>query len=422
MALTLGVVASVVLVVVAGWWAGSVTFTPTFPDIQPPRIVWEVRSTTPGSITQDVGAVLGITFRLRPDSFDPRADRLYVALERRVVTLDPATGGVGWWAPVPPPFATTGPLTVNYGDYVAGPADFATYVGTRNDGLLWYNDTADGPSQGALPADSVVGMAAFVSDMSEGRSPRDLILIGTQSGLVAVYASNHTEAWRAPLPGARLASLPLTGPMPVPLRSPAFSENGTLAVALVGPDVVALDTSTGAELWRFPSPSAAAAPVVFGAFGGEWVLAGSGDDGVILDLAGRLMDSIPVETGPVASHALVPPGVAVFASASGDIVAVQVTGSGTFGDVAWRARLAGAPSGPPFFLADRGAMIFGDATGRVTAYSTVSGLVQFRIRLCDAIAGPAAAGRVLVSLNPYVWAGCGDGSVFALDWRPTPVP
>lgn len=412
--LVLAIAASVVLVAVAWWSVGRSPVGSTYPDVNPPGIEWSVLPSTPGSVTADVGGAVGLMVRMRSSSFDPRADRLYVALERRIVAFDPRDGGADWWRDLD---AGAGPVVANYGDYVGGPADYGTYVGVGPATLRVFNDTSPGdPTIEDVPIGAtVVDIAAYVSDTVAGRTGADIVLVATDGGeLVAVWAANYSVAWRASFfSQVRLAEQgnSITA---VPVYGAAFSDDGTRAfVSTEDGEAFAVNASSGQVLFPFSATPVSAAPIAFPYFGGTRVLVGQADGFLwIFDEGGTIVGGLGVTSGPIA-HIATDGFRAVVLSREGEVVGVELDEGGAFPSIDWRARLAGGPSGPAQILPEKAIVIVADLTGRVTGFR-ISGSLDFRIKVCESVTAGPTMWAPVQSIDSMIWTGCGDGSVHGL--------
>ncbi len=419
--LGLGVAASLLLVGWTWWWAGSSPITVSYPDFNSPEIFWSALPSTPGSVTAGVGGVVGLTVRLASDAFDARADRVYVALERRVVAFDARTGSAHWFRAVD---NAKGPVSANYGEYAGGAADYETFVGTGTDTLRTFNDTATGDptirdlSLGARVHD----LAAYVGDLVGGRTDRDLVLAATEGGeLVAVEAVNHTILWRTSFASRVRLAEQRNSITRVPLYAAAFSEDGTRAfVSTEAGEAFALDTRTGAVLFSFPTGIVSSAPLAF-QVPETRVLIGQQDGFLsIFGESGLLLGGASVTDGPMA-HMVISGSGAIVVSVSGEVVGVTFGTGGLTPSVSWSARLAGGPAGPATVDPSQGFVLVADSSGRVTGFR-FDGSLLFRIKVCDSVTAGPETWTPVSALSPLIWVGCADGSVYALRYRPQSVP
>jgi hypothetical protein len=413
-----------VLVGVAWWWAGQAEVRSSYPDVSRPQVLWSALPTTNGSVTADSGPVVGLAFRVYPDSFDARADRVYAALDRRIVAFDARVGSADWWRTVD---RATGPVTIDYGDGIVSP-DFETYVGTGPATFRVYNDTEAGdPLIEDLSLGSrVVGIAAYASNSSGGLGSPDLILAATEDGmLVGIWAENHTEAWRTSFPtpiGLAFQTRTMSG---YSMNSAAFTQDGTRAFLRAGNGAVyGIETATGAILFTYGSLRASSDPIAFGSDQGERFLVGLSDGSLaVFDADGDLVGVAAVATSGI-TRVAAEFDFAIVGAQDGRVARVNLPNGGSAPSVSWTAQLAGSLAGPPEVVPQQGTVFLADTTGRVTALRLDGGGLEYRFLVCESLSAGPLAWVPRQSLNYFVGVGCTDGSVFALDARaaPRPVP
>ena len=149
------------------------------------EIYWTADSSVVGSELHSAPPVnQPVAFRVLPDSFDSRSDRLYVSMGNRLYAFrtqqdlggdtrnawgtthyfNVSGAGVDRTISVPP-------LAMNYGDYVQNLPDYELYLGTDDGRLYILRDKADGVLPG--PSDvarldldgAITGLAAYNGDM-----------------------------------------------------------------------------------------------------------------------------------------------------------------------------------------------------------------------------------------------------------------
>ena len=185
LAILITVIVATILVIGAWLWAASRPVPPSTHDVRPPEVFWEQDPTTPGNEMRSAGPIVGIADRVRPDSFDPRTDRIYVATTERLYAfaterdLDPGDTRNAWGtmhyfnvsSPGVRRTITAGPVAVNYGDYVSMATDYELYMGTDSGRLFLLRDRGDDlPSGSDVVASldlegAVTGIAAYNGDM-----------------------------------------------------------------------------------------------------------------------------------------------------------------------------------------------------------------------------------------------------------------
>jgi len=167
----------------------------TAPDEDLIRIetYWSADSMVVGSELRSAPPVnQPVAFRVLPDSFDSRADRIYVSMGNRLYAfrtqqnltqapLPPGTTRNAWGTlhyfnvsdPGTDRTISVPPLAMNYGDYVANYPDYEVYLGTDTGRLYIVRDTSEadlvpsGPSVVSyLDLDgAITGLAAYNGDM-----------------------------------------------------------------------------------------------------------------------------------------------------------------------------------------------------------------------------------------------------------------
>ena len=184
-AILITAILAAILVIGAWLWAASQPAVVPAHDVNPPEVFWTLDPAVPGSELRNAGPIVGLAYRLVPDSFDPRADRLYAATPERLYAfetqqhLDPGVARNAWGTlhyfnvsdGGTRRTITAGPVALNYGDYVSDYPDYEVYLGTDDGRLYILRDTGDAVPSGAhfvshLDLDgAVTGIAAYNGDM-----------------------------------------------------------------------------------------------------------------------------------------------------------------------------------------------------------------------------------------------------------------
>jgi len=173
---------------------------------------WYKDTTIPGSEFSDLPQVSQpLVFRVLPDSFEPRADRIYMAARNRLYALqakpdlygDNAWGILSYFdvtrgtSPSPSRTISAAPLNMNYGDYVDPVPDNELYLGTSDGRLFIIRDTTDYVPSGVnlvheVQVDgTITGLAAFSGDMEAAKK-----VVGV-SFIPAIYGAPHDVFWNA---------------------------------------------------------------------------------------------------------------------------------------------------------------------------------------------------------------------------------
>ncbi len=154
-------------------------------DLIAPKVFWTYDSSVPGSEMVTAPEVTQpVAFRMEPDNFDARSDRIYVAAENRLYAMvtDPdfrttPTRDRNAWGALnyldvaaygnPARTISVPPLAVDYGDYSQGVADYETYVGTDDGALFIFRDTGSVvPIPDIVRLDgAITGLGAFNGDL-----------------------------------------------------------------------------------------------------------------------------------------------------------------------------------------------------------------------------------------------------------------
>ena len=182
LAIFIAAILAAILVIGAWLWAASQPAVVPTHDVNPPEVFWSHLPTVPGDELRNAGPSVGLAYRMRPDSFDSRADRLYAAMPERLYAFetDVSLRGRNAWGSAQyfnvsegatRRTITAGPVALNYGDYVQSHPDHELYLGTDDGRLYILRDTGDLVPSGAhvvsqLDLDgAVTGLAAYNGDM-----------------------------------------------------------------------------------------------------------------------------------------------------------------------------------------------------------------------------------------------------------------
>jgi peptide/nickel transport system permease protein len=211
----------------------------------------------------DLGGNTSVALRIEKKSFDPKADRIYVAASDKLFALDSDTQ-ISEWISLPNYYQTNGEVStpivaVNYGEnQLLDPADYWIYVGTSDGYLHAIKDTEAGTSWQFgidIQLDSAVSsIAVYNSEDSGVRDEDDKVFAGTENGkLYAFAAVDHTELWNITLDGeVHMTPGPLRGMGGYPIYSPALSQDGTMLMAGTGNGTLyAIYTENSTVAWKF---------------------------------------------------------------------------------------------------------------------------------------------------------------------------
>ncbi|HYS72129.1 MAG TPA: hypothetical protein VEM95_06870, partial [Thermoplasmata archaeon] len=172
------------------------------------------------------------------------------------------------------------------------------------------------------------------------------------------------------------------------------------------------NASTGVVRWRSSLASTpSAGPVAFStpALGDGVLVPTASGDAVFLTPNGSVRSTVHVSNAPV----LIPAtgsNLAVLAGEDGSVAGIALTVDPPV--VEWVAPLLSAPSGTPALL-ESVAVAAADRGGRVYELAS-DGSLLFRMRVCDAVAGSPEMWSPKQALGKFIWIGCEDGSVLAI--------
>jgi hypothetical protein len=185
LAILITAILAAILVIGAWLWAASQPAVVPTHDVNPPVVLWTHDPAIPGNELRNAGPIVGLAYRMVPDSFDSRADRLYAAMPERLYAfhsqqqLDPGVARNAWgtlhYLNVSDGGTrrtiTAGPVALNYGGYVTNNPDYELYLGTDDGRLYIVRDTGDITPSGSsvvshLDLDgAVTGIAAYNGDI-----------------------------------------------------------------------------------------------------------------------------------------------------------------------------------------------------------------------------------------------------------------
>ncbi|MBW1596814.1 PQQ-binding-like beta-propeller repeat protein [Streptomyces sp. JJ38] len=257
------------------------------------------------------------------------------------------------------------------------------WVVTTSQGQLHILDGRDGSRTRSRELD--------LHDISPAAAGRELAFAHSEDGALHAVelATGHTR-WTAP------GRMPLISGIP-PVE-PVVAGGSVYSVAADGV-VLALDSDTGAELWRFTAHTAAASPPTLT----DHAVYVTVDDGTLYALdreTGSTRWSVPTTRG--AGSAPAATEESVFAGGAGGTLHALRAADGS---ELWSASVNAAEGVAPLVLGDT--LYAGDWHGGIRALDTGSGQERWAFRPDDWLTAPSTDGRTL-------YAGGRSGTLYAL--------